>query len=142
VLGTRFLMSEESAAHPAYKQRLVEGSETLLTDLFGLGWPAPHRVLPNAATAHWLERRGADRVPGWVRAVHSAMAPSARWVPLGLQASLASRVSPRSPLLGPLSALSGSPERALDTGALYAGQTVARISDIRPAAAIVAGLAP
>jgi nitronate monooxygenase len=54
VLGTRFLMTEESGAHPAYKTLLVGASETVLTELFGLGWPAPHRVVPNAATERWL----------------------------------------------------------------------------------------
>ncbi|HEX6204386.1 MAG TPA: nitronate monooxygenase, partial [Solirubrobacterales bacterium] len=54
VAGTRFLLAEESRAHPAYRQRLVAASETILTDLFGAAWPAPHRVVPNAATEHWL----------------------------------------------------------------------------------------
>jgi nitronate monooxygenase len=40
VLGTRFVLSAESGAHPEYKRRAVEGSETLLTELFGAGWPA------------------------------------------------------------------------------------------------------
>ena len=58
VVGTRFLLSEESRAHPAYKQRCLEAEETLLTELFGLGWPdAPHRVVANAATRRWLRRR-------------------------------------------------------------------------------------
>src|SRR5436853_257632 len=50
VAGTRFLLADESHAHPGYRARLLEGNETLLTELFGLGWLAPHRVLPNAAT--------------------------------------------------------------------------------------------
>jgi nitronate monooxygenase len=50
VAGTRFLLSEESRAHPEYKRRLLDADETILTELFGLGWPAPHRVVPNAAT--------------------------------------------------------------------------------------------
>src|SRR4051794_34671510 len=39
VCGTRFLLSEESDAHPAYKRRLVAADETILTELFGAGWP-------------------------------------------------------------------------------------------------------
>src|SRR6202023_1445529 len=35
VCGTRFLMTEESGAHPAYKARLVQARETVLTELFG-----------------------------------------------------------------------------------------------------------
>jgi nitronate monooxygenase len=51
VLGTRFLLSDESRAHPSYKQRCLGADNTLVTELFGLGWPdAPHRVIPNAAT--------------------------------------------------------------------------------------------
>src|SRR4051794_3817940 len=63
VSGTRFLMSEESGAHPDYKDRLIDARETVLTELFGLGWPAPHRVVPNAATGRWL--RGDRRGPRW-----------------------------------------------------------------------------
>jgi nitronate monooxygenase len=59
VAGTRFLLSEESRAHPEYKRRLLDADETILTELFGLGWPAPHRVVPNAAT----ERGGKEALP-------------------------------------------------------------------------------
>src|SRR5689334_9963047 len=60
VCGTRFLMSEESGAAAGYKQRLTEADETVLTELFGVGWPGAHRVLPNQATERWLrsDRRG------------------------------------------------------------------------------------
>lgn len=55
VVGTRFLLSAECRAHPVYKKRCLEASETVLTELFGLGWPdAPHRVIPNEATRRWL----------------------------------------------------------------------------------------
>jgi NAD(P)H-dependent flavin oxidoreductase YrpB (nitropropane dioxygenase family) len=143
VLGTRFLMSEESMAHAGYKRRLVEGSTTILTDLFGLGWPnATHRVLPNAATDHWLERRRDDRVPGWVSGVQASMVPVRRHVPFAVQAFLAHRVSAASPLLSPLPPVTGSPERMLRTGALYAGETVGRIHDVVPAGELVRALAP
>src|SRR5688572_502318 len=39
VAGTRFLMTPESGAHEAYKARLLEANETILTELFGAGWP-------------------------------------------------------------------------------------------------------
>jgi nitronate monooxygenase len=68
VVGTRFLMSEESSAHPAYKQRLIEAKETVMTELFGAGWPAPHRVIRNAATQRWL--RDDPRGPARVRFLH------------------------------------------------------------------------
>ena len=41
VVGTRFLLSDESDAHPEYKRRLLEAHDTVLTELFGAGWPAP-----------------------------------------------------------------------------------------------------
>ena len=37
VIGTRFLLSDESHAHPDYKQRCLDAGETILTELFGLG---------------------------------------------------------------------------------------------------------
>ena len=56
VAGTRFLASDESGAHADYKRRLVDGRETVLTELFGMAWPrAPHRVLENDATRRWLK---------------------------------------------------------------------------------------
>lgn len=53
VVGTRFLLSEESRAHPEYKRRVVAAETTVLTEQFGLGWPAPHRVVRNGATEDW-----------------------------------------------------------------------------------------
>jgi NAD(P)H-dependent flavin oxidoreductase YrpB (nitropropane dioxygenase family) len=54
-VGTRFVASDESAAHPAYVAALVaaaSGDETVLTTTFGLDWPdAPHRVLRSAVDA-------------------------------------------------------------------------------------------
>ncbi|HWM54744.1 MAG TPA: nitronate monooxygenase [Solirubrobacterales bacterium] len=101
VAGTRFLLSEESRAHPEYKHRLLGAGETLLTELFGAGWPAPHRVVPNAAT----ERDDQDPLP-------------------------------------PLAPLDDGPAALVDDGPLYAGQTVARIGEVRPAAEIVNDLTP
>ena len=59
VAGTRFLLSEESRAHRGYRDRLLAAEETILTELFGAGWPAPHRVVGNAATERWLGQRSA-----------------------------------------------------------------------------------
>jgi nitronate monooxygenase len=58
VLGTRFLATRESLAHPEYKQRLVDasGAATVHTTLFGHGWPnAPHRTLRTAFVDQWLD---------------------------------------------------------------------------------------
>jgi NAD(P)H-dependent flavin oxidoreductase YrpB (nitropropane dioxygenase family) len=68
VLGTRFLASAESRAHPRYKQKLLEAGEgdTVRTTLFGHGWPnAPHRTLRTAFVEQWLgqEARGQESRP-------------------------------------------------------------------------------
>lgn len=54
-LGTRFLATDESYAHPAYKRKLIEYSETEYTDVFGRArWPdAPHRVLKTPFFNEW-----------------------------------------------------------------------------------------
>jgi nitronate monooxygenase len=139
VLGTRFLMTDESRAHPAYKQRLLEARETVLTELFGLGWPAPHRVIWNEATERWLARD--ERGPAWVRAINRVTAPIASRTPEALRAQLLRRQSVALPLLSPQAVLQGMPSRLLDATPLYAGQTVARIHDIRPAGDVTRELA-
>ena len=61
VLGTRFLASAESRAHPHYKQRVLAANEedTVRTILFGHGWPnAPHRTLRTAFVQQWLGQEG------------------------------------------------------------------------------------
>jgi NAD(P)H-dependent flavin oxidoreductase YrpB (nitropropane dioxygenase family) len=53
-VGTRFLASDESGAHPEYVAALLAASaeDTVRTTAFAEGWPdAPHRVL-RAATEH------------------------------------------------------------------------------------------
>jgi len=139
VLGTRFLMTEESRAHLGYKQRLLEGRETVLTELFGLAWPAPHRVLWNEATERWLahDRRG----PSWVRALNRVTAPLAARTPEDLQARLFRRQSVGLPLLSPMAVTRDLPAKLLDVAPLYAGESVARIHDIRPAGALTRELA-
>jgi NAD(P)H-dependent flavin oxidoreductase YrpB (nitropropane dioxygenase family) len=135
VCGTRFLMSAESGAHPRYKERLIEAHETILTELFGVGWPAPHRVVANEATARWL--RGDPRGPAWLRAVHRASAPVLSRVPMPVQTYLAATQRPGSPMLGPAAPTLDGPANLLDAGPLYAGTCINRIADIRPAAELV-----
>jgi len=155
VAGTRFLLTEESRAHPAYKQRLLAAEETILTELFGAGWPAPHRVVANSATEHWLSgrrsslgriRRSKDerrevRGPLTNRALNHVLAPGTRYLPDTLQARMIRAQRPDSRLLTPAGPTDDAPATLVDAGALYAGETVARINEIRPAADLVRELA-
>jgi NAD(P)H-dependent flavin oxidoreductase YrpB (nitropropane dioxygenase family) len=135
VLGTRFLMTEESRAHAGYKKKLLHGRETLLTELFGFGWPAPHRVLPNAATRRWL---GADqRCPLGIRLLNRISGPLGRLPQLGSPPTNRSGL----PLLTPLSVTEERPESQVEEGALYGGETVARINEIRAAGPLTRELA-
>src|SRR5205823_7345451 len=132
VAGTRFLASEESRAHPEYKRRLVDGSDTVLTELFGMAWPrAPHRVMPNDATRRWL--KDDPRGPAALRAVHVFLAPAARLTPISVQGKLAQRARAGPLDLGPAAPTDDLSAATLETHPLYAGETVARIHDVRPA---------
>jgi nitronate monooxygenase len=155
VAGTRFLLSAESRAHALYKERLLAAEETLLTELFGAGWPAPHRVVPNAATERHLGRRSSFvgntpikderqmvfRAPFPNRGLNRLLAPGARYTPPGLQLRMIRAQRPSSRLLTPAGPTDDGPATLVDAGALYAGETVARIDAIRPAAELVRRLA-
>jgi NAD(P)H-dependent flavin oxidoreductase YrpB (nitropropane dioxygenase family) len=137
VLGTRFLMTPESGAITAYKQRLMESRETVLTELFGAGWPrAPHRVLWNEAAERWLTPEQ-PLGPAWVRALNVASSPLLRLIPMSRQGSMSKQQRADRPVLGPFAASAGAPRNLLDAGPLYAGESVARIHDLRPAAELV-----
>ncbi|HET7052811.1 MAG TPA: nitronate monooxygenase [Solirubrobacterales bacterium] len=140
VAGTRFLLSEESRAHPGYRQRLLAAQETILTELFAAGWPAPHRVVRNAATERWLQ--GGRRVPLANRAINRLLAPGTRYTPWSLQARMIRAQHPGSRLLTPAGPTDDGPATLLDAGPLYAGETVARIDEVRPAADLVRALSP
>ena len=141
VLGTRFLMSEESRARNAYKQRLTESRETVLTELFGLGWPAAqHRVIWNEAAERWL-KAGSERRPTWVLAANRILSPPLKRIPESLQFRLMRTQRATVPFFSPQPITDVAPSNLLDAGPLYAGQSVARIHDIRPAAELVHALA-
>src|SRR6478752_2804778 len=98
VTGTRFLLSEESRAHPGYRERLLAADSTVLTELFGAGWPAPHRVVPNAATERWL--REDPRGPRLNRALNRLTGgPAARHMPASVQGRIVRAQRPDSRLL-------------------------------------------
>jgi nitronate monooxygenase len=139
VCGTRFLMSAESRAHGAYKDRLLAADDTVLTELFGVGWPAPHRVVANAATERWLGSN--ERGPGWLRAAHRLTAPLLARLPDSVQFRAAASQRPGVPVFGPVAPVAGGPPNLVDAGPLYAGQCIERIADIRPAGDLVRDLA-
>jgi nitronate monooxygenase len=139
VCGTRFLMSEESGASAGYKARLRQEDDTILTELFGLGWPGSHRVLRNGATARWL--RNDPRGPAAVRVFNRVTRSMMSRGPEAAQSWLVRHQSIRIPLFTPVPPREGMPDRVLDTSPLYAGETVSRIHEIRPAGALVRELA-
>lgn len=118
VMGTRFVASDESDAHPQYKARLVaaEARDTVFTDLFDVGWPtSPHRVLRNSTYERW---EAAGSPPSGERPEESKEVVS------GIPRYAANL--PRAGMDGDVEAM-----------AMYAGQSVGAITEVEPAAAIV-----
>lgn len=145
--GTRFLASPEAAAHEAYKQRLIDANETVATNLFGLGWRDPHRVIVNEAVKKWCNKKG--KAPGWLAPIHGvssfarkrASARSSNGSSGGGGASMVAKQNLGRPLYTPASL---SPEMSadlLEVVALYAGECVREIEDLKPAAETVTELA-
>ena len=141
VAGTRFLLAPESRAHGAYRDRVLAAERTVLTTLFGAGWPAaPHRVVPNAATERWLGEGTA--APMAVRALHRMSGIGARYLPRSLRARMVAAQRADRPMLSPLAPTDDLPAEFADCGALYAGESALRIDSVRPAAELVAELSP
>jgi nitronate monooxygenase len=117
VMGTRFVASDECDAHPRYKSRLLEaeGRDAVLTDLFDVGWPAPHRVLRNSTYARW---QAAGSPPPGQRPGEGE--PIAEGIP---------RYAVNLPLAGT--------DGDVEAMAMYAGQGVGVIDAVEPAAEIV-----
>ena len=118
-VGTRFVATTESYAHPAYIEALVAAGadDSVLTEAFSVGWPnAPHRVLRSAidaATAATTDVVG-ETVPRG-----GAPAPMVRF----------GASSPNRDTTGDISAM-----------ALYAGRSVGGIDRVMTAAEVVAEL--
>lgn len=114
-IGTRFVATLESGAHPRYKEALVlaQAADTVLTEAFGIWWPgAPHRVLRSAVhAAGALDDDQAGEVTG-----------AGEPVPI-----------PRFAVVPPTQATHGHVEAM----ALYAGQSVGAVTAIPPAADVV-----
>jgi nitronate monooxygenase len=118
-IGTRFIATTESGAHPDYKQALVEaeGDCTVITDAFAVECPlcatsARHRVLRSAA----------EQVAAFAGDVVGTATMGDRQVPL-----------PRGGGLPPLAGVEGH----LTAMAMYAGAGVDAVHDIRPAAEVI-----
>ncbi|MUL82741.1 MULTISPECIES: nitronate monooxygenase [unclassified Mycolicibacterium] len=139
VAGTRFLLTHESGAHPAYRQRIIDADRTLETTVFGLAWPERHRVVPNAATNRWCHPDGrARRLPA---AINKYSAPLSR-VPDGGDGALLRLQHPALPFLTPFTLSADMPAEWVDRAALYAGDTALRLNRITTAAQAVAELTP
>jgi hypothetical protein len=83
-----------------------------------------------------------QRGPRLNRLLNYLLAPGARYAPAGLQLRMVRAQRPGSRLLSPAGPTDDAPESLVDSGALYAGETVARIGEVRPAGQLVQALAP
>lgn len=122
-MGTRFVASAESPAHPQYLGRLLAARETdtYYSTLFDVGWPnAPHRALRNATIDAWLAA-GAPP-PGRRPGEGDVLATQADGGQIVRYASM----SPRADVEGRIEELS-----------LWAGQSAGLVHDVLPAAELV-----
>ncbi len=122
-LGTLFVASEEALAHHLYKRKLLTADieDTVYSELFDIGWEnAPHRTLRNSTFDMW-EKAGCPPIgkrpnEGEVIAHRADGRPVMRY-----SSSM------------PLESMEGDMEGL----ALYAGQSVGLVKDVKPAAIIV-----
>ncbi|MGO9835736.1 MAG: NAD(P)H-dependent flavin oxidoreductase [Polyangiaceae bacterium] len=138
--GSRFLLTTECPAHPEYKRKVLGATRTLETTLFGVGWPARHRVVPNAATDRWCAPDGTPR--RIVRALTRMSASLARVAPLDRAGLLPRLQRVAIPLFGPEAPLEGADARFVEITPLYAGTCVQRIGAVVSAEEAVRALAP
>lgn len=135
--GTRFVATHESQAHDLYKKALVKAEHTVLTNLFGMNWDAPHRVLGNEATRRWCDSQG--QVPAWMRLIYKLTGLTRRFTPM--KAELVQWQRPHLPLFSAASMEASMAPHMRDSTALYAGDEVARIRSVMWAADVVNDLA-
>lgn len=121
-LGTRFVASEESYAHPEYKRKLVEMDKTEYTDVFGRArWPgAPQRVLQTPFFSNW------KNIPAHVNEVNQPII--GRSIIHGIEKKI--------------HRLAGTVPNVTTTGdiesmVMYAGEGVGLIREILPAGEVV-----
>ena len=121
-MGTRFLATQEANAVDAYKDRIVgaRASDTVLTELFDVGWPsAAHRVIRNDAYRAW---ESAGRPGPGERPEEGSV--------IG-QANIGERALdlPKYTVMPPV----GNVEADLEELPLYAGESCEWIDDVPPA---------
>ena len=131
-VGTRFLATPESFAHGEYKNRVIAARSTLLTQLFGVGWPDKHRVLPNGATNRWT-RNG--KISRWLHSLHVASSVLAK--SRADRRPMVARQSLNLPIYTPSPLKPGMDSSAADVTALYAGECVTEINELLGAAEVV-----
>lgn len=120
-LGTRFLATEESNAHPIYKRKLVELDDTEYTDVFGRArWPSPHRVLKTPFFLEWRSLPSHENETNQPIIGHSTIHGKERAI-----RRFAGTI--------PNAAASGEIENMV----MYAGEGVALIKEILPAREVI-----
>lgn len=123
-LGTRFLTAAEAHTHGVYRERVIAaaGEDAVHTVCFDGGWPgAPHRAIRNSTLASW-DAAGRPDAPdrpgeGTVVAIDAS----------GGHHRLYGDMMPLPGMSGDVEAM-----------ALYAGQSAGLVTDVAPAADIVA----
>ena len=129
-LGTRFVASDESWLHPAYKQRIVESTaaDTVYNTLYDVWWPdAPHRTLRNKTLAEW-EAAGcppSGSRPGEGTSIGRRRLSTGEWIEW------------------PRYAIGSAPpdfEGDIEYSPMWAGESCSVVNDIKPAAEIIRDL--
>ena len=116
-VGTRFIVAEEAEAHPQYQKALIyaEPEDTVVTEVFSENWPnAPHRVLRSSVDAAQAFK---GEVVGQRRLASSGeMVPAKRFESITMTRDTT----------GTLEAMPH-----------WAGESVASVEKVQPAAAII-----
>jgi NAD(P)H-dependent flavin oxidoreductase YrpB (nitropropane dioxygenase family) len=116
-VGTRFIASRESGAHPEYVSAVLEAKaeDSILTDAFSLGWNAPHRALRSCIEA--------------ARSLTGDLVGSTEWGGNTIPIERFSVMTPDRTTTGEIRAM-----------ALYAGRSVEHAREVKPAREIVGEL--
>lgn len=130
LIGTCLVASQESGAHPLYKQRIVDAraDDSVLTDVFEIGWSElPERALRNAT------------IDAWEAEPQPRMRPSDR-----PEEIIGTRPSPDGDLQIPrwwVDTPHAGDRGSVEEMALYAGPAAGLVREVLPAAEIVRRIA-